>query len=1012
VDNYAPPTDAASRGPELNAAFPNNIWKSFDDATVNAHVGHTFANLPGDIVCAQLKIHLRPSGDFSNNDTLYLGLLPSLTGQFAFAIRLKDLPGTGGVWNPPLNPATFTLDLGSLPGSPAISLLSRLNADHRLDVLVQDDTQVDYITLTLHTFPEQTVSVGIADNFAGPTEGTSRGPQLNAAFPTALWKDLDDTHPDRFIGHTFGNLTGNVVQANLEVSLKPHSNAPDNDSLNLGLGPTSTFAFSTAIRSLPEAGGTWSTSPATTFHLDLAALPSGVNLLPKINTDDRLDILVQDDTAGDFLRLRYRTCPAPQRLAGLPHRALGEASLGQDATGAVTLSGLGNGLTPTDGARINLHDAAGFTTVLDSAGPPPDGATMISTTFGNLGDGFDRELGSVGVRREGDRFRSLIDFSPLGATGYRASFYDESGNLVRQAGLGPSDAIFIGPSPSDPPGFPKTLFGFTCSNTPNHRIWTFKKRTHKFFLDDGDIETSFLAATVVFEPIPAVPGTGTVSAVEIKASGMPELAFHEEVQPIPAVNVGSLGTAELGTSSGAVSLTDISNSGLDGLAIDLGSVDAVSASLAPIDLAGTAPAGAYLVAEARGELDGVADQPLGSLTITQVGSGGTAGFDLAASFASLGTDLQRMQIFREGSLVREEVIPAGLAARSSFWPRLLGKLGGRTECYRGKFPRDTVFTFPGESKSIVTGDEIRLLAENGAPVGSKSSFSLRVAGIDELTLTDVTVGSDAGCTPGPTNLCLNGGRFKVEAAFATPTGVRGPAQAVPLTADTGYFYFSSSTNVELVVKVLNGCSLNQRFWAFSAGLTDVEVDLKVTDTRTGEVKHYLNPLGTPYPPILDTNGFATCDTGNLAGEADAPTTANETASQLADLLASLNGGASADPAGKAAKATDLLLGQNRFRVRATFRTSQGDTGQGQAIQLTDETGYFWFFSQDNVEVVIKALNACGMNQHFWIFAAGMTDVEVVITVTDTANGTTRTYANPIGTPFVPIQDTNAFATCP
>jgi len=63
-------------------------------------------------------------------------------------------------------------------------------------------------------------------------------------------------------------------------------------------------------------------------------------------------------------------------------------------------------------------------------------------------------------------------------------------------------------------------------------------------------------------------------------------------------------------------------------------------------------------------------------------------------------------------------------------------------------------------------------------------------------------------------------------------------------------------------------------------------------------------------------------------------------------------------------------------------------------------------------MVVKVLNACGMRSpHYWFFAAGLTNVGVDVTVTDTKAGTTKTYQNPIGTPFQPILDTNAFATC-
>ncbi|HSS77993.1 MAG TPA: hypothetical protein VLV54_14780 [Thermoanaerobaculia bacterium] len=34
------------------------------------------------------------------------------------------------------------------------------------------------------------------------------------------------------------------------------------------------------------------------------------------------------------------------------------------------------------------------------------------------------------------------------------------------------------------------------------------------------------------------------------------------------------------------------------------------------------------------------------------------------------------------------------------------------------------------------------------------------------------------------------------------------------------------------------------------------------------------------------------------------------------------------------------------------------------MKLTDETGYLWFFSNTNVEAVVKVLNACSFNQRF------------------------------------------------
>jgi len=80
--------------------------------------------------------------------------------------------------------------------------------------------------------------------------------------------------------------------------------------------------------------------------------------------------------------------------------------------------------------------------------------------------------------------------------------------------------------------------------------------------------------------------------------------------------------------------------------------------------------------------------------------------------------------------------------------------------------------------------------------------------------------------------------------------------------------------------------------------------------------------------------------------------------------------------------------------------------------MSSESGWFWFFSGDNGELFAKLLDGCGINDRFWFYAAGLTDVQVEISVEDLVSGTKRTYRNPQATPFAPIQDTGAFASCP
>jgi CSLREA domain-containing protein len=116
----------------------------------------------------------------------------------------------------------------------------------------------------------------------------------------------------------------------------------------------------------------------------------------------------------------------------------------------------------------------------------------------------------------------------------------------------------------------------------------------------------------------------------------------------------------------------------------------------------------------------------------------------------------------------------------------------------------------------------------------------------------------AVCVPGGPVLCLQNGRFRVTADWSSPTGSGGPATAAPLTDDTGYYWFFSPQNLELTVKVLDGCALNDHWWVFSSGLTDRGVGLRVEDLATGRLWTHFHPAGTTYAPRLDTSALDAC----------------------------------------------------------------------------------------------------------------------------------------------------------
>jgi hypothetical protein len=115
---------------------------------------------------------------------------------------------------------------------------------------------------------------------------------------------------------------------------------------------------------------------------------------------------------------------------------------------------------------------------------------------------------------------------------------------------------------------------------------------------------------------------------------------------------------------------------------------------------------------------------------------------------------------------------------------------------------------------------------------------------------------------------------------------------------------------------------------------------------------------------------------------------------------------------------DDKAGDKRFQVEASYQTTQGGgaSGLGQTIPLTsvgvDHGGVLWFFSADNPELLVKVLNTCSFSNRIWVFASAGTNVGVTLTVTDTKTGVAKIYTNTDLQTMKPIQDTDAFATCP
>lgn len=134
--------------------------------------------------------------------------------------------------------------------------------------------------------------------------------------------------------------------------------------------------------------------------------------------------------------------------------------------------------------------------------------------------------------------------------------------------------------------------------------------------------------------------------------------------------------------------------------------------------------------------------------------------------------------------------------------------------------------------------------------------------LDDILIEKLVGG---GCTPSSTVLCLPGSnRFRVSVFFDTVLGGGNSGNAIAIPTDPigvnqgGIFAFTNPSNPEFLVKILNGCTINNRWWVFYAATTNVGFELRVTDTQTNTTRVYVNPDINPANAVTDTQAFATC----------------------------------------------------------------------------------------------------------------------------------------------------------
>jgi len=143
-----------------------------------------------------------------------------------------------------------------------------------------------------------------------------------------------------------------------------------------------------------------------------------------------------------------------------------------------------------------------------------------------------------------------------------------------------------------------------------------------------------------------------------------------------------------------------------------------------------------------------------------------------------------------------------------------------------------------------------LTGATGAELGIRDTGSITIIDDD---------GGAGACVPDETTLCLRDGRFQVTGTWTTVQGDEGPFHWIPASEQSGFAWFFNETNIEFMLKILNGCPLNGYFWVFYAATTNVGFELEVLDLETGDERVYINPVGVVPQAVTDVTAFSGCE---------------------------------------------------------------------------------------------------------------------------------------------------------
>lgn len=267
-----------------------------------------------------------------------------------------------------------------------------------------------------------------------------------------------------------------------------------------------------------------------------------------------------------------------------------------------------------------------------------------------------------------------------------------------------------------------------------------------------------------------------------------------------------------------------------------------------------------------------------------------------------------------------------------------------------------------------------------------TTYFVRVSSSCATQTGQVTVNLNTGaCGTNPNQLCINNARYRVTLTATDPAGKTGQGVALYQSNVFGYFSLPNFTgdpgNPEVFVKIVEPSPGNP--WVFYAGLTNLDYTVNVVDTQGA----FNKSDHVAAPPAGSLQNFGDYDVNGVksASCANVVVTSGQTG------------------AGSCANAAASLCLLNRFSVVLQARdnpTRSNNSGPGAAIPVNNVFGFFTTpaLSQDpsDIQAFVKMVDARSFDGHFWVFLGGLTDFELLMTVTDTQTGRQKIYLKPAG----------------